>query len=491
MFFETLEERGYSDLIVPVPFKITSCDLTDKLIEWFSDIIKNNRRVIIEPDGDVDGVLSAKIVSHTFNLLGHSNYFVDNLLIKSHTVGERFIRTCLRENIDYAIIVDSSSNNLKLINSLDSLGVKVIILDHHVQEFDINSDNVLCINSSSENSVRNHISAGYLCFEEMSKVLGYYGFRFNPELFTMGYITLISDSCNISNQFGAMATQQMDLYKTSVPTFIGKFFNEHNKCITRGFLSFGIINKLNACMRRNRFDIIHKFIFDENLSMIDEIQNIYEESKKLSNDLTELADVNEYNDFVICDINKSVKLLNLKGLIDIPNYTGLVAQNISSKYNKICMSYLNLDINTCKGSVRDLYSRKILNMFSTFMYARGHNSAFGVKFNYSELEEIIKSIGTFSPEFKKDKQHDIVFDINPNITKQLRMIAEYNEVAGFEAPYSYLSVKVKDCKVSVRPKITYLDYNGITIQSFEPLGNKEVLLAKPILTNGEVRLNAL
>src|SRR5690606_37576831 len=105
---------------------------------------------------------------------------------------------------------------------------------------------------------------------------------------------------------------------------------------------------------------------------------------------SDILDHEVLNHFVIGNLS------SVAGMIEIPeeklhNYTGLVANQLATKYNKTAIVYADSGVDV-KGSLRDLYGRNYLDLFRKFCDARGHNSAFGIHIKYFEFSEVLSYI---------------------------------------------------------------------------------------------------
>ena len=286
-----------------------------------------------------------------------------------------------------------------------------------------------------------------------------------------------------------MITNKIAQYKTAVPRNISSFFSQYDTNLTRNFISFSFINRINACIREGRFDLINRLVFEDDYP-VDEIEEIYKDSRELRKSLSELAGIEEYDNFILADINRSVRLLNRRGDINIPNYTGVVCTDLIKQYQKVCLGYINLDGTRCKGSVRDPLNRDMLYIFDKIMTANGHGAAFGVKFRTSELETIRQDLVRVSKRFVLKQEDAIILSDCAESFKRLMQVAEYNEIAGFDAPFAYIRVTLNPVytRITKKGKMFFVHYRGKLLKSFVKVNPGDTVLIKPTLTDNSYSL---
>lgn len=118
------------------PFLIKNLDLaTNKIIE----VIKNNEKIIIVGDYDVDGVTSTSLL---FKVLEYFTKNINFLIPKRSEDGygltKNILNRCIDENPKLLIALDCGTNSLLEIEVLLKNKIDVIIVDHHKNSNSIN-----------------------------------------------------------------------------------------------------------------------------------------------------------------------------------------------------------------------------------------------------------------------------------------------------------------------------------------------------------------
>lgn len=412
----------------------------ERLFDCFNDILLNNRKVMIFGDCDLDGILSAYQVKEMFKSFSFSNYEVWNINNKNHSIDEDCIRRCIVDKFDYLIILDVGSNEMGKLEKLHVFGVKTIIIDHHVSNFSYDDYPSSCviINTKMNNLVDTKynyvLSAGALTFTLLYK----YGAIKSKDLVHLsvcGLITLYSDSVDMDTSLAkSIYSLAIKLGVSSLPYFVKDFLDKYS--FRRRFIEFIFSPRINSLFRSERFDIINKYFFDDSVTsiqrrtLINKIDEIYVNSRKLIARVSDTVPREELDNFVLCNLSKSDLAINTNKLY---NYTGIIANNLADTYGKPCVVLCDTG-NGIKGSFRDLFGRDYLSLFTQFCKCGGHPPAFGIHLKYGEVSDFLDTI-----KYTIDKRF-YMYEIKENLivemddkypsVRTLEKMALYNEFAG-------------------------------------------------------------
>lgn len=504
MFRSLLKDRqldwvmDYKEYVNPTPHNMK--DFTKLLFAS----IKNKEKILIIPDPDPDGVLSAFIIKSFLDLVGYKNYVVFEMNVKHHGLTTEMVDDIISSDFDLIFIVDSSSNDITNINSLLFVGKKVLIVDHHEVTEDLTNyptENFVLINSKSEEYFVDEkigwstISAGFLCYIVVANLIKYITGNelkkkaFLNYMFNCGYITLYTDSCDLSNDFCISIIQRSNEIKDFVPKPILMFMSDYD-LLNRGFIEYKLSPRLNACMRLNEFKPINSLFFkfnkDKAVEDLKRIEECYKLSKELVNKLVSSTLVRKYDNFVLTDLDDFIKQNNFSEVDSnaLKNFTGLVSNMLMTKYSKIAITIISNNEFEYKGSVRDPYSRKLLNIFKIFIYAGGHMSAFGIKCKKGFFNHVFKQINELINKSKTDKSNAVLElngdDIYGQEKYNLAVMAEYNEISGNYLPIAYIKLKINHVmKINRYENYCSLTWNDIRIISFKNINVGDIILVKP------------
>ena len=94
--------------------------------------IKNNDRILIIGDYDVDGCVSTSLLINFFKFLKKKvDYYIPNRFIDGYGANLELVKNLLKKKTNLVIMVDCGSNSTDVVDYLNSQNIKSIIIDHH------------------------------------------------------------------------------------------------------------------------------------------------------------------------------------------------------------------------------------------------------------------------------------------------------------------------------------------------------------------------
>ncbi len=120
------------------PFALQEMDrATDRVFE----AVRNGERVAVHGDFDVDGLTGSALLYETLTQLRLGEHrilpeppFIPDRLIDGYGVAERMIREWAGRGVTLLITVDTGAAAVREIDLARSLGMEVVVLDHHIFE---------------------------------------------------------------------------------------------------------------------------------------------------------------------------------------------------------------------------------------------------------------------------------------------------------------------------------------------------------------------
>ncbi|MBQ1793613.1 MAG: single-stranded-DNA-specific exonuclease RecJ, partial [Peptostreptococcaceae bacterium] len=104
----------------------------DKAVKRIQEAISKNEKIWIYGDYDVDGVSSTSILCIYFNSINYPvNYYIPNRLEEGYGINEDAIKLINEQGCNVLISVDCGITSVKEVELAKSLGIDVIITDHH------------------------------------------------------------------------------------------------------------------------------------------------------------------------------------------------------------------------------------------------------------------------------------------------------------------------------------------------------------------------
>jgi len=128
-------KKKLDDFLNPKLEQILEVKLTDteKAVERISKAIKNNEKIIIYSDYDADGICGTAIIWETlFDLGANVLPYVPHRIKEGYGLSNLAISNLAKQNAKLIITVDHGVAAVDQIDHAQSLGVDVIITDHHI-----------------------------------------------------------------------------------------------------------------------------------------------------------------------------------------------------------------------------------------------------------------------------------------------------------------------------------------------------------------------
>ncbi len=122
-FFKPTYERAYN------PFLMKDCDIA---CERLLKVIKDNERVMIVGDYDVDGTCGASMLYLFLKNFSIDSYiYIPNRIEEGYGISEQAIDLAKQENIKLIVSVDCGITATDKVDYAKTLGIEFIICDHH------------------------------------------------------------------------------------------------------------------------------------------------------------------------------------------------------------------------------------------------------------------------------------------------------------------------------------------------------------------------
>jgi single-stranded-DNA-specific exonuclease len=437
---EILRDRGVTDIenfMNPSP----ACELNPYLlknIEAAADRLlyhlHKGSSILFNVDADCDGFTSSAILwLYIKHIFPEANLHFMVHTHKQHGLDDKI--DWLEDNPDYDLILcpDSSSYDKEEHRRLGELGIDVIVLDHHEQEFDQEGNPVI---SDSPNTiiVNNQLSPYYsnksLCgagivykfCEVLDEILGIDQAHNYIDLAALGEIADVMDRTDIETNYimteglrhirnegfrTLLQAQSFSLKEKAVPPYHG---------LTPIDIAFYIAPLINAITRVGTMEeketMFYCFI-EPNRPMKStkrgaksgDIEYAAEQTARVGKNAKARQDrIKEQAlgivDFKIqkdCLDENNIILVELDASDNIPQeLTGLIAMNVVSKYHKPVMIGRRNGDNELQGSIRSDENFAGLPNFKKFLedskllnYTAGHDNACGWGLNGSRVDSLI------------------------------------------------------------------------------------------------------
>ncbi len=122
------------DLELSQLLKFQSLHQIDQAVELLYKTMQHNHKIIIVGDFDTDGATSTALMMELMQAFGHDNidYLVPNRFDFGYGLSEEIVEVAAKDKPELIITVDNGIANHAGVEKANSLGISVLITDHHL-----------------------------------------------------------------------------------------------------------------------------------------------------------------------------------------------------------------------------------------------------------------------------------------------------------------------------------------------------------------------
>jgi single-stranded-DNA-specific exonuclease len=420
------------------PFKF------EKMEEVVSKIIqvKNSwEKLFIYGDYDVDGITAAAFLTIVFRQIGIDvDYYIPNRMDEGYGLNKEAIKKIHDSDGRLIITVDTGVNSKSEVEYARSLGIDIVITDHHKMVKDENDEGVIIINPKfSKNYQFKYLSGAGVAFklaqavyikldEDLEKLYDYL------DVIMIGTVADVVPMIDENRVIIKKGLEVIRNTKIKGMVYLLKYLKLEDKDLTTTDVSFFISPLLNALGRIGNSKVGVEFFLQQDDFLI---YNIIEEMKK-SNKKRRKLERKIFNeiDSEIAKKDGDFKYLFLKSKSWHPGIIGVVSSRLAFKYNVPTM-LVAIKNGMGKASCRSIEGVNIFNLLTSmedkFVRFGGHDLASGFIAKLEDLEEIEARIGDYieklnSTDEKRVLRIDYEFPlekIDDKFLEDLRLLSPY------------------------------------------------------------------
>ena len=421
------------------PFLFKGMDIAvDRIIK----AINNKEKILIYGDYDVDGITSTTVLKKYLMDRGISvDTYIPNRLHEGYGLNKNAIDTIKERNIDLIITVDCGISAIEEVDYAVSLGMDVIVTDHH--EVGEKLPNALAVIDAKrkDNTYPFRSLAGVGVVFKLIQALSI-KLEIKPEEY-LKYLDLvcvgtISDIVPLEGENRTIAKLGLMLIKVTRNLGLRELIKSSGyKEIDSNTISFGVAPRINACGRMGHEEEALKLFLAEDL----------ESATKITKELNEYNTLRQSTEKAIyeeavqqieknhLDANNSI-VLGGKGWHH--GVIGIVSSKVTDKYYKPSI-LLSFEDNIAKGSGRsvpgfDLYEglAKCEDLLEKY---GGHSMAVGLTLKKENLENFKERFEQIAKEKNIKELVPIIYiddelklkDINMDLVKSISILEPFGE----------------------------------------------------------------
>lgn len=381
------------------------------------DEIKSGGKIVIYGDYDVDGVTSTVILCKALRLLGGSvDYFIPDRHTDGYGLNPRAVRDIAQGGCSLLITCDNGIAAKNEIDYARSMGLKVLILDHHeppfeekdgVRSFVIPSaDAVVDMKIPSVNYPFRDLCAGGLCYKFVRELFAHCGksLEIDDELVVFAALATVCDVVALRDENRIIAKAGLEIINRTISNRgLAALVNINNlgdKRITEFTFGFVIGPCINAGGRLEVAELAARlFMSDSNEECNELAQHLFDlnqERKDMTTQSVErlCAAADNIDDRVLVMYDEQVD----------ESIAGIVAGRLRERYNKPSI-VLTQSGGTAKGSGRSIETYDMFEELSKhrelFIKFGGHKMAAGMSLepdNVEPLRRVLNDCCTLTPD---------------------------------------------------------------------------------------------
>ena len=403
------------------PFKF---EKMEKVVDKILEKREKKEKVFIYGDYDVDGITAAVFLVLVFRNIGiEVDYYIPNRMEEGYGLDKKTIDFINKENGKLVITVDTGVNSIEDVKYAESLGIDVIVTDHHKSIKEEEDDHLLLLNPKLSDTYEfKYLSGAGVALKVAQGIYqklkidikALYQYMDIVMIGTVADVVPMTDENRIIIKQGLKA-----LKKTKVKglMYLLKYLKFQNKTINTTDVSYFISPLINSLGRIGISKMGADFFLKEDDF---EIYNIIEEMKKSNKKRREL-EKNIYD-----EANQEIAKIGIKNLKCIflssekwhPGVIGVVSSRLSVKYN-IPVTLIAFKDGIGKASCRSVKGISVFNIFQKMseklVRFGGHDLAAGFIVKSENLEEVKNIFKTSIENIKIEKEK-----------KSLKIDAEYS-----------------------------------------------------------------
>jgi single-stranded-DNA-specific exonuclease len=479
--------------------------------------IKNGHKIFIVVDSDVDGFTSASII-YNYLKIAFPKVDLEWMVHEEKSHGINLER--IPEETKLIICPDSSSNEYEKHAYLKHQhGIDVLVIDHHDAEK--YSENAVIINNQlSEKYPNKWLSGAGVVFKFCQALDSHLDVAYAEnfiDLAAMGIIADMMDVRELENRYiitKGLKNIQNPFFKELISK---QQYSLGTQALNAVGIMFYISPLINAVTRvgtlEERETMFLAFVEGDKMVISDKrgatekdketiaqkasryATNCRNRQKKLVDEIKEEVELN------LDDINTEKYPLLLVKLEEISNknLTGLVANQLASKYKKPVLLLVDQGDDNFLGSGRNYgYSeitdlKDCLNKTKLFDFAEGHQSAFGAKISLDNIDTFLDQLQEVFPAIENLEDTylvDFIFRAKDFDTTMIRDITKLRTLwgKGFDEPLiTIVDLPVNSSNLTVmgqKSKHLKFEYQDITYVKFHVKQEEiDTFLEKDIMLN--------
>lgn len=239
-----LSQNDYQKLINPrlIYHDFSLFTEGEMALDRIKEAIENKEKIVIYGDYDCDGILATSILVQAFHEMGiQVGFHIPNRFSDGYGLNVKRVEQMAEKGYTLIITVDNGIKAFEAVEKANSLGVDVIITDHHTFENDEYPDAEAIVHPKlGDTYPMKEICGGFIAYKLASALLGHH----DPYLFSLAAITTISDMMPLFDENRCLVRRGLDFMKAKHYPQLDLLLGNQDYSTTA--IGFTIAPKINA-----------------------------------------------------------------------------------------------------------------------------------------------------------------------------------------------------------------------------------------------------
>lgn len=433
-----------------IPYNSSDFPGIEKACEIINNSIKNNEKIAVYGDYDVDGITATSVLVLGLKKLNADViYHVPDRFSEGYGMNEDVVRELANQGVKTIVTCDCGISNFNEIALAKELGMNVVLTDHHnIGETLPNADVVINYKLLDEDHPARAISGcatAYYLILALNKYLGSEADDYTD----LVALSTIADVMPLRNESRYLFQKGYKKLINGERLGIRALFQYiSSPILTAEDIGFQIAPRINAVGRMDTArTAIELFLTDDEIianELALKINRFNTERKNVQNDIYEQAKEQ------VETLKKNKKILVLYGENWHHGIIGIVAGKICEEYKKPCIILsLNENEETVVGSARSTEQLNIYETLKSFsdnlIKFGGHSQAAGLSLELKNLEKFTADIENYADIYISDEYEEKIYVdsvlpfncVNEELFESLKIGEPYGEA--FDSPKFVLS----------------------------------------------------
>lgn len=441
---------------------------------------ENNEKVFIAGDYDADGICATSIMKDALDIYGvETGYYIPDRFVEGYGLNVDRVIQAHKKGYSLIITVDNGVKAFEAIVKAKSLGMDVIVSDHHTIDGEVIGD-IIVHPDYMDDQFNSLCGAGVVL--EISRVL----IGENDYHTALACIATIGDMMPLWNENRNIVKHGLRIINEHKYKEFDMLLDNIDE-VSEMDISFKLVPKLNAIGRLQEEgdpnsdpnNIVRHYFLSKNIAnkifMKENIINInkkrQDKSKKMFNDAIKMVDDNSFIIIKDKDFNEGI--------------VGLVAGKLSNLYNKPTIVFSEKE-GLLKGSGRSIKGfdlHEFLNtVYKDYLSFGGHSQAVGLSIDINDYDNFCNIVYEKYKDLTVKDVKDIAYlinesDVSVDSVRELSYLYPFGQ--GFKLPdYALVDMKVNKFSLvkGIYPKYICDNFEAISFNSEKIIENPRVLI---------------